>query len=68
MHKELTSGTAWVKLDVPVKERAISGFLLSLKRVLVGWGFSKQQIKNSIDLKYLTNEEKMIVHIVEKDG
>ena len=68
MRKELTSRSAWVKPDKPAQERAISGFLLGLKRVLVGWGFSKQQLNANIDMKHLMNEEKTIVRIIEKDG
>ena len=68
MRKELTSENTWVKPDKSVQERAISGFLLGLKRVLVSWRFSKQQINANVDMKHLTNEAKIIVHIAEKDG
>ena len=41
MRKEFQTHDTWVKPDKPIQERAITGFLLGLKRLLVQWGFSK---------------------------
>ena len=58
---------------VDVLAHALSGAkrihtYIGLKRVLVSWGFSKQQISVDIDMMSMTNDEKLIINIEEKEG
>ena len=46
----------------------MTGFLLGLKRLLVSWGFNKQQISVDIESMIIHNEDKMIARILEQDG
>ena len=50
-----------------VYERVIIGFFGGLKRVLVSWGFSKQQINVDIDMMWMSNDEKCMINIEEKE-
>ena len=68
MRQEYLTETSWVKPDKPIQERAVSDFLLGLKRVLVSWGFNKQQISVDIDSMNVHNDDKMVVRVVEKNS
>ena len=57
-----------MKPDKPIQERAVSGFLLGLKRLLVSWGFNKQQIHVDIESMNIHNDDKMIARMLDQNG
>ena len=68
MKKNLEAESSWVKPDKPIKQRASDSFLLGVKRVLVSWGFGKQQIKVDTEERCMKDGDTEIVKVTEKDG
>ena len=58
---------AWVKPDMPVKVRAVNGFLLGLKHLLTSWGYNKAAVKVDLDFLTLTVADEEVVRIVESE-
>ena len=54
-HLETTIAEVWVKPDLPVRIRAVNGFLLGLKRLMVSdeWKFDRSNVRVDVDVKSL---------------
>ena len=67
MRQQLEDGIeeVWVKPDLPVRTRAINGFLLGLKRLLVLWGHNKSHVQVDLDISVLVAGQDEAVKIVD---
>ena len=62
-HLELED--VWVKPDLPVRTRAMNGFLLGMKRFLVSWGHVKTHFYADFDALLLRTGDEEIVKIID---
>ena len=65
MREHLELEDVWVKPDLPVRTRAMNGFLLGMKRLLVSWGYAKTHVYADLDAFLLRTGDEEIVKIID---
>ena len=62
--KEAGTNGVWSKLDTPIAVRAVNGFLLGLKWMLVEkWEYEKFEVKVNLDMRMLSIDGEHVVEV-----
>ena len=59
-----------MKLEMPLAIRVVEGFLFCLKKVLISWGYGKQEVKVEVEgaNKHLLFMQEKVLEVKIEDG